>query len=95
MTKQELKPYTLESYLKEKDKKFLWRFGTKKIKNEKIPVIYFNYEYKGKLTRVTSDWLRLDKSYHWNVFQKMILTSVGMGYEIVYNGKEGIKLFKK
>lgn len=68
-------------------KKFLWKFGKKKIDNKYIPVIYTNYEYNGELPQTSPNWLRLDKSYHWKVFQAVILRNIGNDYEITYSGK--------
>ena len=87
----DLKNHTFEACLKNKDKKFHWRFGEKKIKGVKTPVIYLNYEHQGRMSKVTEDWLRLDKPEYWEIFKRLILKSVGRGYTIVYSGKKGIK----
>ena len=72
---------------KEKNKKFFWRFGTKTINKIKTSVIYYNYEFRNRLTQSKFDWLILDNPHHWNVFQGTMLRDIGSGHEIVYTGK--------
>jgi hypothetical protein len=85
MTQEELKPYTFGELIKEKNKKFLFKFSNKTINKKKIPIVYFNYEYRGELTDSTYSWLRLDK--YWHVFQGVLLRNMGHNYEVMYNGK--------
>jgi hypothetical protein len=85
MTQEELKPYTFGELVKEKNKKFLFRFGTKTINKIKTPVVYYNYEYKDKRSQLPPGCLRLNK--HWNVFQGVLLRNIGCNYEIIYEGR--------